>query len=110
MIDVPIPSEPDHVRRRPLVQAAIVIVVSIIASILAVVLLAGRQLGLAEGRLDPPERIDTRVFQLETDAEAAVRASAKHLQSYGWVDKQRQRVHVPIEVALELYLKQEQSP
>jgi hypothetical protein len=40
-------------------------------------------------------------------AAAGSRAAEQRLKEYGWVDRERGRVHIPIERALELYLAQE---
>jgi hypothetical protein len=48
--------------------------------------------------------VELRSLQEETASERAVRAARVRLASYGWADREQGRVHVPIDVAMELYL------
>lgn len=50
------------------------------------------------------EAVELSPFSSPRDAELEQRAAREHLRSYGWVDQRRGLVHVPIEVAFELYL------
>jgi hypothetical protein len=45
---------------------------------------------------------------LAADRQAAARGAARRLQSYGWSDRERRTVHIPISRAVELYLAREQ--
>ncbi len=102
---MPVEQEPDQVPRGLVRISAIAIAISVAASVGAVVLLGGRNLGETM-RVDsaPPPRIDILPFELETDPERERRAARERLERYGWVDRQRRIIHVPIEVAIESYL------
>jgi hypothetical protein len=61
----------------------------------------------APGPLAPPPRVDAP--RLEPDPLAALaalrRAEAERLGSYGWVDRERGVARIPIERAMELFLR-----
>lgn len=102
-----IEQEPDRVPSRPIRVSVIVIAIAIAGSIGAVVLLAGPDLGeVVRPRVAPPERIDTQVFPLETPAEHARFDADVRLHAYGWVDRAHGIVHVPLDVATDLYLQE----
>ena len=106
----PIQQEPDRVPRGLVRVSAVAVAVAIAASVGAVLLL-GRG-GLGEmGRVDsrPPENLDVELFQLEAPGERMRRLGDDRLGRYGWVDRARGLVHVPLDVAIELYL-QERAP
>jgi hypothetical protein len=100
--------EPDHVPRRVLLQSTAVVVVAVIASILAALWLARSQVGeeLTPASTEVPQPLDATLFDLMTPAELARRSAGIHLTSYGWVDKARGIIHVPIAVATERYLSE----
>jgi len=106
----PIEQEPDRVPRGLVRISAAAVAISIAASIGATLLL-GRA-GLYEARTPespPSTHLDLRLFDLPTEAEQLwLRADAR-LQRYGWIDRSRGIVHVPLDVAIELYLG-EQAP
>ena len=54
----------------------------------------------------PPERseLEAAPFEEETAAERKARDARSKLTRFGWTDRARGRVHVPLEVALDLYL------
>jgi hypothetical protein len=107
---IEIRQEPDRVPRRPLVESAIAIVVAIVACAGVTILLTGRQLGLARRVLDRgPDQIESTVFAFETPAEQARRAATDRLRSWGWVDRKAGLIHVPLDVAIELYLAERRS-
>jgi hypothetical protein len=99
-----IEQEPDIVPRRPLTVAAIAIAVGIAVSAIVAVLLGGRYI---PSRGDPAlaPRIDRELFEIPTGAERDARAAEARLRRYGWVDRERRIVHVPLDVATEMYLK-----
>ncbi len=109
--------DPDRVPGRLVVVAAIVVVVTIAVSVVAVVLMTGELRGKL--RSNPQgaaweEHIPAQVGHVEsapfgdaTDAEREALAAREHLASFGWVDRTRGRVHVPIDVAMDLYLQQQ---
>lgn len=55
--------------------------------------------------------VELRPFQLPTQTERAGESARKRLGAYGWADQQHGLVHIPIDVAVELYLEeQEHAP
>lgn len=50
------------------------------------------------------DTMETRPFSVEAQGLEATRLAERHLHSYGWIDRDRQIVHLPIDVAIELYL------
>jgi len=109
---ITIEQEPDRVPHRPLVTSAVVVLVAIAASVAVVILLAGRNLGLALDNIatqpTPSARIETEPFAVETASERLQRAAVERLETWGWVDRTAGRIHVPLDVAIEIYLAEEQ--
>lgn len=104
---IPIQQEPDRIPRGLVRTAGIAIAVSIAASVGAVLLLAGPgRLGeiYRAGSPPPPARLDVSPFQLPTEAELLRAAAAERLRAYGWVDRAAGIIHVPLDVAIALYL------
>jgi hypothetical protein len=55
--------------------------------------------------------VELRVFGVPTEAERKNVAARKRLDACGWADRNRGLVHIPIDVAIDLYLKeQEHAP
>ncbi len=48
--------------------------------------------------------METAVFAVEAQGVEANQRAEAHLASYGWVDEERGIIHVPIDVAFDLYL------
>lgn len=104
---IAIDQEPDRVPRRILVQAAIVIGAGIAASVLVTLLLIAPYVGeLTRPSEKIPGPLDTGLFLLPTEGELERQAAEQRLHSYGWVDRARGIVHVPLEVAIEQYLQE----
>ena len=102
-----IEQESEEVPPRLLRVFAIAIGVAIVLSILVTLVIGRGSLGEVMREVSsPPANIETRVFPLETDQERSQRETAERLRSYGWVDRDRGLVHVPLDVAIELYLKE----
>jgi hypothetical protein len=100
-----IEQEPDVVPRSLLTRSSMIVAISIAASIGATVILAAPFYGeVAKPFGDPPTRIDEEHFSERTAEERARAAADQRLDSYGWVDRERGIVHVPLAVAIELYL------
>lgn len=95
----------DRIPRRLVRLSALVIVVGIVASIGATLLLGGVSY-LGEERRVPkgPRQIEAAQFEVPTEAEQTRAAVAARLRSYGWVDRRAGLVHVPLDVAIRLYL------
>jgi hypothetical protein len=100
-----IEQEPDEIPRGLVARSTVLIALGIAVSVGATLLLAGPDLG-APVRIEsrPPARLDVLPFYLPTPAERAQAAAAARLRSYGWADRARGTIHVPLDVAIELYL------
>jgi hypothetical protein len=51
---------------------------------------------------------DASLFSTTVAGERRTRESRERLQTYGWVDRTRGIVHIPIEVAMQLYIANEE--
>lgn len=105
--------ESDVVPGKQLGVVGLGVIVVIVASVLVANGLGActsRGLGLAWLGPPPPpvpsevNAMETTVFTTEAQGLEFHRRAAQFLASYGWVDREGQLVHVPIEVAFELYL------
>jgi hypothetical protein len=103
-----IEQDPDRVPRRLIRWSLIAIAVAIAASVGTVLLLAGPGLGetIGEGApiAAPPPQLDSEPFHTDTAPERERRAAAERLAHYGWVDRRAGLIHVPLDVAIELFL------
>jgi hypothetical protein len=106
--------DPDRVPGRVVLIGALVVIMTIVASALAVVALTegwrGR-LGSNPGGASWESRVPAEVSHVEaapfvraSDAERDAEEARLRLRSYGWVDRAHGRVHVPIDVAMDLLL------
>ncbi len=96
--------------RMPVLASTFVVVSVTVGAFLVVPL----SLGLLRGRVhDEPDKGDSwrkvpgQVAALELKGfgtPAKVERDRERLRSFGWVDREQRRVHVPIEVAMDLYL------
>ncbi|MGE0871871.1 MAG: hypothetical protein AB7P03_25160 [Kofleriaceae bacterium] len=103
MIDIH--QEPDRVPRRPLMVSFVAVLVAIAACVGVTVLLIGRQLGrLSYDGSMPAAQIDTELYTREAEGEQARRAAHRQLSRWGWIDRRAGTIHVPLDVAIELYL------
>lgn len=101
-----IEQEPDRVPAKPLAWSAGTIIVAIIASL-------GGTAWLIQGaitdalRVDEahPDRIESTMFTTPAPAEALAGEAHAKLTTYGWVDRSRNTIRVPLDVAIEHYLE-----
>jgi hypothetical protein len=107
---IPIRQEPERIPRGLIRISAIAIAIAIAASVAVTVLLARGSLGEVMRpealQAAPRARIDARLFTTEAEAERIWRLADERLRSYGWVDRGRGVVHVPLDLAAELYLEE----
>ncbi|MGE3453761.1 MAG: hypothetical protein AB7O24_01480 [Kofleriaceae bacterium] len=90
--------------------AFIVVVVAIVACAGVTVLLVGRQLGrISHDGSMPAPQIETGLYAREAEGERVRREAHHRLMSWGWVDRRAGTIHVPIDVAVELYLAEPRS-
>lgn len=94
-----------------MVIAAIVVVVSAVYIVTAL----GIESWTGEGRLrtgdrqEVPAEVNTMeltLFDTELPSEIAVRDERAYLDSFGWIDPRAGIAHVPIDVAIDLYLSE----
>lgn len=103
-----IDQEPERVPRGLIRWSALVLLIMIVASIGATLLLGrGALREFSPVRSKIPARIDQELFLIPTESEQLQAEAQQRLQSYGWVDRTRGVIHVPIEVAIEAYLAEQ---
>jgi hypothetical protein len=107
--------DPDRVPGRVLWVGGAHAVLVIVASVAVVVGLAfvwrGRVVSNPGGAWE--ERVPAGVshvasapYDRTSESEREARAAHERLSTYGWVDRANRRIHVPIDVATELYLQE----
>jgi len=107
------PQEPDAINGRAAFGAGIGTVVAIVVGIVVAYLLGNcrsRELGLAWIAPRVPRltgdinAIETSQYDVEAQGLEDHRRAQEWLASYGWVDRDRRVIHVPVDVAFQLYL------
>lgn len=109
------PQEPDIVPGRTVTGVGIGVVVAVVLSVVIALSIGkcrSRQLGhVWVPPLAWPEikgdinAMETRLFSVEAQGLAEHQRAEARLHGYGWIDRSRRIVHVPIDVAIDLYLK-----
>ena len=112
------PQEADLIPGKAVIAVGVGVVVSIVIGCLIAYGIAdchSRELGVV-WRGEPPAQVpgevnamETRVFTTEAQGLDMHRQAAARLSSYGWVDRNREIVHVPIETAFGLLLARERE-
>ena len=104
------PQERDLVPGRMIARVALGVVTATVAGVLAA-LAIGRagapDLAVGQTLPHPPAEVnamETHPFSVEAQGLDAHRRAAAHLSSYGWVDRRRGLVHIPIEAAFQIVL------
>jgi hypothetical protein len=96
--------QPDQVSRGPLVVSSLVVVGTILLCLGTVWLLERNEPRVRNA--SPPAVMSLNTpFEEATLAERQARAERDRLAHYGWVDRSRGLVHIPVEVAARLYLR-----
>ncbi|MCW5808601.1 MAG: hypothetical protein KIT31_39990, partial [Deltaproteobacteria bacterium] len=105
------PQEPDVVNRHAIAMSGIGVTVAIAVGVVVVFLLAGsstRELaaGGATRRGLPTEvsNVELAPFEAEAQGLEGNQYATHFLDTFGWVDRERGIVHVPIDTAIRLYL------
>jgi hypothetical protein len=62
---------------------------------------------VSQRAFDPPGPISPRPILTDRPAHLRQREQRAHLQKFGWVDRPQGRVHIPIDVAMDLIVAQE---
>jgi hypothetical protein len=113
------PQEPDVLPGRALTGVGAGVVVSIVLGVIIAMAIGrceSRQLGI---EWVPPiaspkitgviNAMETAPFSVEALGFDQHRLEDARLRGYGWVDRTHQIVHVPVEVAIDLYLAKQQQ-
>jgi len=112
------PQEPDVLPGRGLTGVGAGVVLAIVIGVLiasGIGRCRSRQLGHEWVPMPGPpitgdiNAIETRPFSVEAQGLDAHQREATWLRSYGWVDRAHQVVHVPVDVAIDLYLSTQQG-
>lgn len=116
MTDLEIRQEPDQVPGKPIAAVIVATLATIAVSVVAVWMIG--DCGGTDLRAGPSVRtwggvpreihhVEAHVLRgVETDAERARRQAILELSTWRWVDRDRRRVAVPVDVAIDLYLRQ----
>lgn len=108
--------QPDRIAGRPVLVSLLVALVAAVGSGIVVLLILLAFRGFPSERRartwdaphrEPPEEVsevESARFGLPTAAERQAADARHRLDSYGWVDREAGLIHVPIDVAIELYL------
>lgn len=107
----PVTQEPEGLAtRRAVLVAVFFLVIFTLATLGAVAMMRGEERRVAP-RADPvpPEIgkpqigiVNQRLFELQLDAKQKRDEQLRYLNSYGWVDRDKQIIHVPIDRAMQL--------
>lgn len=103
---IEIDQEHDRVPLKPIRWSAVLVTAAIALSIVATIVLAYRRLRsepVAERR---PTQIETTLFHEPSEAEQLRFQAEIQLDTYGWVDRARGVIHVPLDVAIDHYLEE----
>jgi len=109
--DQPVRQEPEGLAtRRPVLVAVFFLVLFTLAILCAVAMMRGEERQVAP-RADPvPAEIgkpqigivNQRLFELQLEGKEKREQQLRHLDSYGWVDRDKQIIHLPIDRAMQL--------
>jgi hypothetical protein len=103
---IEIDQEQDRVPLKPVRWSGVIVTAAIALSVVATIVLAFRQLRsepIAERR---PTQIESTLFDEPTEAEQLRFQAELQLDIYGWVDRSRGLIHVPLDVAIDHYLQE----
>jgi hypothetical protein len=107
----PVVQEPEGMAtKRPVLVAVVFLVIFTLATLWAVAMMRGeeRQVApradLTTAEIGKPEIgiVNQRLFLLQLDAKEKREEQLRHLNSYGWVDRDKQVIHLPIDRAMQL--------
>ncbi len=112
--------QPDDVPRGLLLRIAVgTLAVGLSLCVIAYLLLRLREYTLGspartrQSSLPAPRRVGQvrqELFTIARPKPTALEEQARELQRYGWVDRRQGVVHVPIDVAIDLVLKDARTP
>lgn len=88
----------------PMSVLGLIAFASVIGTLVTVILLVGLYRH-GEAQEFEEKVVNVPVFSVESQREEAL----EHLSSYGWVDREKEQVHIPIERGMALFLKEQQG-
>ena len=88
----------------PMSVLGLIFFASVIGTLVTVILLVGLYRH-GEAREFKEKVIDVPVLSVQSQREQA----EQRLSSYGWVDREKDQVHIPIERAMALYLEEQRG-
>lgn len=107
------PQESDQIPGRGVTGTVLGTVLVIVVSVVIAFSIARcRTTSLGRGAFPPAaatipgevNQLETRVFAVEAQGLAGHVRAMRYLESYGWINPEKRLVHVPIDVAMRLYL------
>jgi hypothetical protein len=107
----PVVQEPEGMAtKRPVLVAVVCLVIFTLATLWAVAIMRGEERPLAARadlttmEIGKPEIgiVNQRLFLLQLDAKEKREEQLRRLNSYGWVDRDKQVIHLPIDRAMQL--------
>jgi len=107
----PVVQEPEGMAtKRPVLVAVVCLVIFTLATLWAVAIMRGEKRPLAARadlttmEIGKPEIgiVNQRLFLLQLDAKEKREEQLRRLNSYGWVDRDKQVIHLPIDRAMQL--------
>jgi len=107
----PVVQEPEGMAtKRPVLVAVVCLVIFTLATLWAVAIMCGEERPLAARadlttmEIGKPEIgiVNQRLFLLQLDAKEKREEQLRRLNSYGWVDRDKQVIHLPIDRAMQL--------
>lgn len=100
------PQEADTTSGSFVARVALGVVTTMAVALVVAYLLGGSHREPAQQLQPDINGIETSPFATEAQGLAEHRAEEQRLSSYGWIDRNRRIVHVPINVAFDLWLAQ----
>ena len=107
----PVVQEPEGMATKgPVLVAVVCLVIFTLATLWAVAIMRGEERPLAARadlttmEIGKPEIgiVNQRLFLLQLDAKEKREEQLRRLNSYGWVDRDKQVIHLPIDRAMQL--------
>jgi len=107
----PVVQEPEGMAtKRPVLVAVVCLVIFTLATLWAVAMMRGEERQLAARadlttmEIGKPEigMVNQRLFLLQLDAKEKREEQLRRLNGYGWVDRDKQVIHLPIDRAMQL--------
>jgi hypothetical protein len=104
------PQEADAISGRFIARIALGVVVTMACALVVAFLLGGSHRQPIPTVRPDINGIETSTFATEAQGLAEHHDEEQRLSSYGWVDRDKRVIHVPISVAFDLWLAQHGGP